>query len=164
MTDFRKSEPSINDPSSRNQEDHILTQMKATKTWVKALKRLLKHGLARGYSEKMVTLVQKLSDDSTSPAYVDDSYTCYVDFLLAKSLVVEMTSILEAPDKRVTCDLASLGQLNDILSMKITLFKQRYNDLKNIRDHYMKNHIDLAEYNHLLEKDRMTSDESKSST
>lgn len=164
LTDFRKSELSINDPTVQNQEDNILTQMKATKTLVKALKRLLKHGLTRGYSEKMAGLVQKLSEDSTSPAYVDDSSTCYVDCLSAKSLVIEITKILEAQDKRITCDSASLGQLNDILSMKITLFKQRYNDLKNIRDHYMKYHMNQIEYTQALEKGQMLSGETQGST
>lgn len=159
LTGFRKSELSINDAISSNQDDHILTQMKATKALVKALKRVLNHGITKGYSDQMVTLVQNLSDDSTSPAYVDDPSTCYVDYLSADSLVDEITRILENQGKVMASHSSDLSQFNNVLSMKITLFKQRYNDLKNIRDHYLKNHIEQTQSKHTLKSVQVASEE-----
>lgn len=137
---FRKSELSINyDSLVQYQVDPVLLQMKSIKSLVKVLKKQAKLCSYLTYSEETQKLL--LESSSVPSTYLNDCSTSHIDYLTADSLT-EYLEKLVCPSSS-TAELLvdeKLNSLKDILQSKIITHRKRFNDLKNIRDHYNRNH------------------------
>lgn len=136
-------------PSERG-HDPLMVQMRATKRLIKSLRRALKFGNSRGCSSQLIQLLQKLVNNEVSPPdYSDDCLASYADYMSAQSLAERLEELLcdinsDCSQMEGRVEPRSSESLNGLLNVKITLFKQRYNDLKSIRDHFMRSHCSWA--------------------
>lgn len=164
MSNFRRSQMSINELASLHAtENPIQVQMRSMKELIRALKRQLKHGSGGfGFSKTMERILVKMSQQDSGVAttttttkaatatttgaatdlldYSDDCSTCYIDYLSAHNLARQIEEDLELFESGGGVPSTSNTGLANLLSVKITLFKQRYNDLENIYDHCSNNH------------------------
>lgn len=164
LANFKPSELSLDQDSSADKsatalrltseypsaQDPLIVQMRATKRLLKSLRKTLKHGFRQGYSNQLNQLLSRLAlYEASPPDYSDDCLASYADYLSAQNLAQELEESLQVFDltgvQAKDIDVKSIERLNELLNIKITLFKQRYNDLKSIRDHFIRSHCSCGE-------------------
>lgn len=164
MAGFKQSELSISDAKqddpSQIDLDPVIVQIQTIKELVKALRRLMKLGLLHGYDKLIKNEFPWTCLLSDSESMENEFYVYCVDHLSSKSLAEKVNEncdkyeekLAEMPKnellKQSSMTRLDTDKCNGILIDRLNQLKRRYNDLKNIRNHYIKHHSVMDEIKH----------------
>lgn len=163
MGGFKQSELSISDtkqddPSHTSDlSDPIHVQIQTTKEVIRAFRRLMKLGLLHGYDKLIQSEFPWSCLLSDSEMVESEFYVCCVDYLSSKVLAEKVNQNCDLFEKSIagtpknellkkSSTRLNTDKFNSILIDRLNQLKRRYNDLKNIRSHYMKYHGDPEEF------------------
>lgn len=136
LTNFKHSVLFINDCAHEDAKDPILNQLKAMKDLIRVLKRQLKYGSAYGFTDEVANFILK---HLNSRDYLDT--ICYIDYLSAKFIIETFEKLTIDSDKSSTrVDQVKQEKASKLLNEKISSLKERHDNLKTLRNHYIKYH------------------------